>query len=391
MIKVLEYIPINALCPRGGPVGYLYNLNEGLKNLGNKDGVEISFLPVDNNFARKRKATSIKWLNDFIKSIYHKKYYKSLLRENGKHLNNNIDLNDYDIIHFHDVTSMFAIRDSLCSYNGKTCLTSHSPVPYFEEIKDRMTNQEKRIFGSVIKSIETIDKWAFSNADYIIFPCEYAMEPYFKHWPIFEQIISNKDIRFVPSGTRECKAKVSKSEVRKMYNIPDDAFVMCYAGRHSEVKGYLDLKAVGSEILKNENTWMLVAGKEAPLKGLNHPRWIEVGWTDDPHSLMAASDLFILPNKETYFDLVLLEVISLGAPALVSNTGGNKYFANKTTGIILFDGLQDAIDKVHSFMNLSKETIRDMKSANKALFKKEFDVNTFAKNYTTLYKDIFNE
>ena len=43
-------------------------------------------------------------------------------------------------------------------------------------------------------------------------------------------------------------------------------------------------------------------------------------WTNDPHSLINASDMFILPNKETYFDLIMLEVLSMGKIVLATNT-----------------------------------------------------------------------
>ena len=69
------------------------------------------------------------------------------------------------------------------------------------------------------------------------------------------------------------------------------------------------------------NSW-----KRRTDEGLKTDHWIEVGWTNDPHSLIAASDVFVLPNHETYFDLILLEVLSLGVPVVMSRTGGNKFF-----------------------------------------------------------------
>ena len=66
MIKVLEYIPINSISPRGGPVGYLYNLKAGFDLIPNKN-VEISFLQINENFAKKRKLTKLGFVNDFLK------------------------------------------------------------------------------------------------------------------------------------------------------------------------------------------------------------------------------------------------------------------------------------------------------------------------------------
>ena len=56
---------------------------------------------------------------------------------------------------------------------------------------------------------------------------------------------------------------------------------------------------------KNNKTKFLIAWKEYPIKWLNNDRWIEIWWTDKPYEIIKASDIFILPNKETYFDLIL--------------------------------------------------------------------------------------
>ena len=135
-----------------------------------------------------------------------------------------------------------------------------------------------------------------------------------------------KKHRYMPTGIVGCKAKVNREDFRKKYGIPDNAFVISYAGRHNEIKGYADLKKLGEKLLADKNVYFLIAGKEEPMTGLKNDHWIEVGWTNDPHSLIAASDVFVLPNHETYFDLILLEVLSLGVPVVMSRTGGNKYF-----------------------------------------------------------------
>ena len=90
--------------------------------------------------------------------------------------------------------------------------------------------------------------------------------------------------------------KVNREDFRKKYGIPDNAFVISYAGRHNEIKGYADLKRLGEKLLADKNVYFLIAGKEEPMTGLKNDHWIEVGWTNDPHSLIAASDVFVLPN-----------------------------------------------------------------------------------------------
>ncbi len=154
------------------------------------------------------------------------------------------------------------------------------------------------------KNLIKIDEYAFRRADYIVFPCPEAEEPYYNNWPEYKAVKEEKKGKYLYllTGTKARVAKLSKTEVRQLYSIPDDAFIICYVGRHNEIKGYDKLKLLGEQILQEApNIYFLIAGREEPLHGLHHPRWIEVGWTSDPHSLINASDVFMLPNKGNVF------------------------------------------------------------------------------------------
>ena len=89
----------------------------------------------------------------------------------------------------------------------------------------------------------------------------------------------------MPTGIVGCKAKVNREDFRKKYGIPDNAFVISYAGRHNEIKGYADLKRLGEKLLADKNVYFLIAGKEEPMTGLKNDHWIEVGWTNDPQDV----------------------------------------------------------------------------------------------------------
>ena len=43
-MNVLIYMPCNTLQPTGGPRGYLYNLDHGLKTIDTQ-GIKVSYLP----------------------------------------------------------------------------------------------------------------------------------------------------------------------------------------------------------------------------------------------------------------------------------------------------------------------------------------------------------
>lgn len=386
MKKTLIYMQRPLLKPTGGPTGYCYNLATQLEKMGVKDVEFIESVVNDvsgfNNRVKQIKWNWLRFLITIAKGFYRKS--KMLYGFNHRAL---VDLNKYDIVHFHSTDDLFQCRDSLKSYRGTVVLTSHSPTILSKEYFSYLTPWEQKYMGWFYKRMIQMDEYAFNRADYVIFPCEEAEEPYHNNWEHFDSYKSQNPLKFkyLLSGITPCSAKINKSDIRAKYEIPQDAFVISYAGRHNELKGFDYLKEIGSLLLKKDNVYFLVAGKEEPIKGLHHPRWIEIGWTTDPHSIIAASDLFILPNRETYFDLIMLEVLSLGKIVLASYTGGNRYFdKEKPHGIFTYNNIDEAIMTASLIMNMSIEERTRLEELNKNLFQDSFTSETFAKNYVNL-------
>lgn len=395
-MKVLIYYKENELKPIGGPSGYLYNIKNELNKIDMKD---IYFIKDDESNTRK------KTIKDRLKRIYIKYiprkiqirlgfYEKSMRKKifNSKSLTTNINIDEYDIIHFHSALSMYLIKDSLKNYKGKVLLTSHSPKISHKEMIDgfatmKMYKKNKNYYDAY----EVIDEYAFNRADYIIFPTKEAEECYYNTWEKYKTIHQNNRDKYIyiASGINGITIDKSKAEVRKKYGIPDDAFLISYVGRHNEVKGYDHLLEIGKAALnKFENLYFIVGGIEEPLKGLKHERWVEVGWTNRPHDLINSSDLFILPNKETYFDLIFLEVLSVGKTMLVTNTGGNKHFKKyKNAGIFYYDygNTEEAIKKIG---NIISKKLMEYEIINKEIMMNNYTVSIFVKKYIDVLNNI---
>lgn len=386
----LIYMKESKVKPIGGPSGYLYNLKQQLDKMGITN---ISYIKLKENESELRKIydrfpVQIKKIYRIIKR---NKIYRRLQADYGHDLV--IDLNNYDYVHFHSTQSLFNVRNSLINYKGKVLLTSHTPKPpYLETVEDLYTDFEKRFYKKRIQTFKEIDEYAFNRADYIIFPCEEAEEPYFNNWPEYSMIKEKNRLkyRYLLSGTRPCDVKVDRLDIRLKYNIPNDAFVISYVGRHNQTKGYDVLKKIGEKlIIQDDNIYFLIAGAESPLKGLRHERWIEVGWTNDPHSLISVADVFILPNKETYFDLIMLEVLSLGKIVVASNTGGNKYFNRiKAEGVFIYGDKNEAISLIEMIKNLTETEKIRLEKANKDLYNAKFSDEVFCKNYINLVNNL---
>ena len=148
------------------------------------------------------------------------------------------------------------------------------------------------------------------------------------------------------------------------------------------------MKKIGEKVLELiPNAYFLIAGVEDPIKGLKNDHWIEVGWTNDPHSLMAAADIFVLPNRETYFDLIMLEALSLGTIVVASNTGGNKHFVNDK-GVFLYDDISKAVDIILNIWKMSPKEKNELNESNKKVFENQYDIAVFANNYVKLLQNL---
>lgn len=391
--KVLICYEESQIKPVGGPSGYLYNLKEGLKNI--KGDIVIEFLPASEKEERLSKLRrGYQYLSpEVVKKIQlHRTYkkYKNIVNGKKKDVIQNIE--QYKAIHFHSTIALYRYKEQLEAYSGKVIITSHTPkAPHKETIEDVFYGKHKNLE----KLLETVDKYAFERADYIIFPCEQAEEPYDNTWGDYRCIKEkNKNkYRYILTGCIQKKSKKTREEVREKYNISFDKFVVSYVGRHNEVKGYDSLKKMAARILNiKDDVFFLIAGKEEPLKGLKSQNWKEAGWINDAESVINAADVFILPNKETYFDLVLLEVLSMGKPVIISRTGGNKFFEKlNSDGIYVYESEKEAVDIILKMKEKGMEELENLGQMNQTIYEKYFTPLIFAQNYIKLLKDILSK
>lgn len=390
MKQVLIYFEKDALKPVGGPSGYLYNFYQVILE---KKITNIHFLESQQSYI-KAKTKSIylrlpKKLLHYIQKKNTYKRYRGLLYQKDSR---SVNLKKYDLIHFHSTAALYQMREQLKEYKGKVVLTSHTPkAPFREVIEDVISKKEYKKNKQVYDRLELIDKYAFQRADVILFPCKEAEEPYFQTWENYKNIRSEKKHQYLLTGSPDCRHKVKKPDtIRKKYHIPNDAFVISFVGRHNTTKGYDSLLNIGEKLLKEyKDIYFLIAGKEEPLKGLSHERWIEVGWTNDPYSIIYCSDLFILPNKQTFFDLVLLEVLSLGKNVLLSETGGDRKFKEfNSNGINFFKSEKGALEQVERLKKCNKEQLNKFGMENRRLYETLFTMAKFLEEYEKMVERI---
>lgn len=396
----------------GGPSGYLYNIHEYLKEHPNPNIVLLSDIintstnlndtvstsDCNSNVVLSAKRNPLKktWHSllyslkcapklksnitkavDYIYRIYHIKW-------NGPEAN--LDLSEYNFIHFHFLIHIRQFRNTYPNFKGKTIVTSHSPCPWTYESIDRDPSI-KHLKHFIIRQ----ECKSYKSADYIMFPCLQAREPYEHNRQIKCTLekMSNK-IFYVPTSILYDNEGNIHNIQRKDINIPDNAFVIAFFGRHNNIKGYDILKEIAIKTLeKHHNLYFLLAGM-GDIAPIEHPRWIELGFVSNVKDLMKVCDFYVVPNRETYFDLVVIEALRSGMIMSLSRTGGNKYFEqlpkNETKGLFFFDiekqeTVIEQIDQLIKTKEDSPTKFDELKSLNKALYLKYFTMERYVDNY----------
>lgn len=365
--------------PKGGPRGYLYNLHkyirenhiEGIDFLG--DILDVTLL--QSRYSDLLLKIAKKGLPPYRSIMELQLYINHAFRK--YEVDFDVDFNQYDYIHFHTPYELVKFSRSF-AYHGKKVLTTHSPKPPFMElVEDIYPVKNEKFFRDYRDKLMMIDTEAFEQADMLVYPCKEALDGY-GDWGYYDHIFS-KDIRYIPTGIEagKIKSEISRDTVLETYGIPKESLVISYVGRHNDTKGYDLLKVFAKELLQRyKNVYFLIGGKEFPLKGLQSERWIEVGWTNDPFSLINASDLFVLPNKISFFDLVLLEVMGLNKPVLLSDIGGNKFFKQYDLDLFYFSlSVESMMQAFERYGNT------ELKGNNRTFIQEKLSTKRFVENY----------
>lgn len=402
----------------GGPAGYLANLKEGLTKIDPCDNISICFLTKTNEAKKgkgKREATLIKLIkkkvfsSKLIKSFYvnyistgERKRVARIIKYlsklgSAKFVNKDVRefvLNNKNLrsIHCHNIFDAAEVLSTLVSIGLrekiKVILTSHTPEAPSIELSNIMyeSGLSEKYVRPFVDACEKFQEKIFSEVDALIFPSEEAMDPYRETIKNFDALINKTKILFLLTGTIGLKTNLTKKEARDKLGIKGDHFVVSFVGRHNHVKGYDLLCEVASKIFEKRLPIFFVVGgvQNDSFSSPINPQWRELGWVD-PAIVLTASDLFVLPNRRTYFDLILLEAMSLGVNILASNTGGNKTVFNMTGAINLVNANPEEV--AHAIIGQYEDSsLRiDEKSVRK-WFDELFNERIFAKNYVDLMR-----
>lgn len=405
----------------GGPPGYLANLLHGYNQLANYDHPLIIFdtfrgkTPPKENTKKNKLAVTISkvmslfpggtdfYINNISKTqkrAFSEMYqFLSNIDKMGPDANlmSRIDFSKTKTIHVHTALDVLKVKNYLVrNYldDVKVILTCHTPESlakeeYARAIASGQSERKARILKELYLAAEIK---AYKDADIIIFPAEEAMEPLMHDIPEFQKIAANKDIRFMATGSKPICSSLGKEDAKRKYGVSGKK-VIGYIGRHNSVKGYDLLKKAAEIILaqRSDVVFLIGGAQGTEFKPLDNTSWIEAGWVN-PADLLQALDVFVLPNKQTYYDLVLLEVLSMGVPTVATATGGNKSVKKVAQELELCDvDAQSIADAITELINLPKEELDNKGRKLRETYDNYFTERHMAQRYVDTIRGIYDD
>ncbi|MFA5823129.1 MAG: glycosyltransferase family 4 protein [Thermodesulfovibrionales bacterium] len=145
--------------------------------------------------------------------------------------------------------------------------------------------------------------------------------------PVKEELVRYygfDDVRVVESGvdTGLFKPIKPKTDLRKKYSIPVDAFVGIFVGRWHKTKGSDILEKI---IQKTpDNHWLLVLGTgsdNCPLRQTKNVTILDEVPYEEMPLIYSLSDFMFFPSRYEGFGLVILEAMACGLPTFAGDVG----------------------------------------------------------------------
>lgn len=190
-------------------------------------------------------------------------------------------------------------------------------------------------------------------------------------------------------------------EKKKEFGIKPTDKVIVIIGRLEAAKAHhIFLNALKEIINRVQNFKAFIIGdgslkQEIILlaKKLNlHHHVIITGLRKDIPELLSLADLFVLSSTREGFPITLLEAMSCGIPAVVTNVGGNSELCiNGETGLIVDSNNPKALAEAIFILLTDQNLSGNFSKASKARIQTLFTTEIMTKNHETLYLNLLNK
>ena len=285
-----------------------------------------------------------------------------------------------DLVHTHaSMSARVAARQAGC----KVVYTRHSVFPPSKSIS--------RGIGKIING-------AINNylSDGIIAVAKAAKDN------LTDTGISERKIRVILNGVDGLKdvCEEEKAKIKNRFGVTDEKVVSIVA-RLEDIKGHEYFIEAADEILqKGENVKFFIAGtgsyekvlKEKVISLNRENDIIFTGFINDVDKLMSITDVQVNASYGTEAtSLALLEGMSIGIPAVVSDFGGNPgVIRDGENGFIVPKQNSHALAKKLFVLLTDDNLYKNMSDRSRAIFNEIFTAEAMTRNTEKMYEDVLN-
>lgn len=193
------------------------------------------------------------------------------------------------------------------------------------------------------------------------------------------------------------KPSISNQQTRKKYNIPENAFVLCFGAADftNRRKGFSELIQALEQINKHTtNVHCLVFGAGRLLLNQTNLPPIHLTGQLTPKELAevyGASDIFVIPSLHEAFGLTAIEAMACGTPVIGFNTGGipDSVKEGETGWLVKKNNSRDL---AHLILSLTKNTtsVHDLSTSCLLYTQQNFARQYEANQYKQVFDNILN-
>ncbi|GGZ30802.1 hypothetical protein GCM10007049_24640 [Echinicola pacifica] len=226
------------------------------------------------------------------------------------------------------------------------------------------------------KLLENTDRWTFSNATHI-WPNSNSM----KNFILKNNFTQSAKVEVLGHGSSNGidLERFSRENLKENHLVAatmrvmpgENDFIILAVGRLVRDKGIEDLvKAFLESKITNRSKLVLLGDYEQELDPLDedilrkiedHPRIVQVGWSDHVEHYLAISDVLVHASYREGFPNVLLEAGAMQVPVICSDIMGNTdLIQNKKTGLVFpvknLSVLKDALE----FAYVKRDFMQDL-------------------------------
>ena len=192
-------------------------------------------------------------------------------------------------------------------------------------------------------------------------------------------------------------AEADKMAYRHKYGIKDGDFVCVMVARLEKVKGHQYVIKAAQLVQKQDpNVKFIFVGEGSlsdELKTMTEYLKLEnvifTGFMEDVGEALGIADVQINASYSETTNLALLEGMSLGLPAIATDTGGNPFVINDGVNGVLFD-MGDYADLAKAILNLKADggEYAHLSQRSKEIFNERFTAPVMTAKVEDVYKSL---